>query len=65
MKPRTDRLRKFAAQLKNWCVDDWEAKIVALVLACIVWFVVRDKIARDKKITLPEGFNMTRSPEAR
>ncbi|MEI6536275.1 MAG: hypothetical protein WCN98_13090 [Verrucomicrobiaceae bacterium] len=51
------KLRKFATQLRLWCLDDWEAKLVALVLASIVWYVVKDKVARDKKVTLPEGWS--------
>ncbi len=51
------KLRNFAIQLKLWCIDDWEAKLVSLVLAALVWYVVKDKVARDKKITLPEGWS--------
>ncbi len=49
-------LRKFATQLKLWCLDDWEAKIVALILASLLWYVVKDKVARDKIIKLPDGW---------
>ena len=59
-----EKLRKFATLLKQWCVDDWEAKLVALVLAFLVWYVVKDKVAREKKVTLPEGWN-TRTTTAR
>lgn len=64
MKQTKDRLLKFAAQLKRWFVDDWLEKLVALVLACIVWVVVKDRITRGKKVTLPEGWN-TRVTETR
>ncbi len=65
MKPMMDRLRKFGVQLKRWCVDDWLEKLVAVVLACIVWMVVKDRLARGKKVTLPEGWNTTRATETR
>ena len=39
--------------------------IVALVLACIVWMVVKDRLARGKKVTLPEGWNTSRATETR
>lgn len=64
MKPTKDSLLKFAAQLKQWFMEDWLEKLVALVLACIVWVVVNDRISRGKKITLPEGWN-TRVTEKR
>ena len=65
MKPTKDRLLKFAAQLKRWFADDWLEKLVALVLACIVWIVVKDRLARGKKVTLPEGWNTARATETR
>lgn len=58
------KLRKFATQLKLWLIEDWEAKLVALVLASLLWYVVKDKVVRDKKITLPEGWS-TRSSTAK
>jgi diadenylate cyclase len=42
--------------LKEWLTDDWEAKLVALVLAFLVWYVIKDKIQRSDQ--LPEGWNM-------
>lgn len=59
MKPTKDNLLKLAAQLKQWFMEDWLEKLVALVLACIVWLVINDRISRGKKITLPEGWNTT------
>lgn len=58
------KLRKFATQLKLWLIEDWEAKLVSLVLASLLWYVVKDKVVRDKKITLPEGWS-TRSSIAK
>ena len=57
MNPTTARLKKFAALLKEWCIDDWEAKLVALVLAFLVWYIVRDKLAKNNKFTPPDGWN--------
>ena len=65
MKPARDKLLRFAVQLKRWFVDDWLEKLVALVLACIVWMVVKDRLSRGKKVTLPEGWNTTRATETR
>lgn len=65
MKLTMDKLQKFAVQLKRWCLDDWLEKLVAVVLACIVWMVVKDRITRGKKVTLPEGWNTTRVTETR
>lgn len=56
MKPKMKKTRKFATLLKLWCLDDWEAKLVSLVLAFLVWYVVKDKVEREKKITLPENW---------
>ncbi len=64
MKPIKDRLLKFGVQLKRWFLEDWLEKLVALVLACIVWVVVKDRITRGKNVTLPEGWN-TRVTETR
>ncbi|HEY2573322.1 MAG TPA: hypothetical protein VGH65_04605 [Verrucomicrobiaceae bacterium] len=52
-------------RLRRWLADDWLEKIVALVLACIVWIVVKDRLSRSKKVTLPEGWNTTRVTETR
>jgi hypothetical protein len=35
------------------------------VLACIVWVVVKDRLSRSKKPTVPEGWNTTRVTEPR
>lgn len=65
MKPTRDKLLRFAVQLKRWFTDDWLEKLVALVLACIVWMVVKDRLSRGKKVTLPEGWNTPRPTETR
>lgn len=56
------KLRKFATQLRLWCIDDWEAKLVSLVLASLMWYVVKDKVVRENKITLPEGWSTRATP---
>jgi YbbR domain-containing protein len=65
MNQTKDKLLKFAVRLRRWLADDWLEKIVALVLACIVWIVVKDRLSRSKKVTLPEGWNTTRVTETR
>lgn len=50
------RLRKSALWLKDWLTDDWEAKLVALVLAFLVWYVIKDKTHESPQV--PEGFKM-------
>jgi hypothetical protein len=60
MNPMTDRWHKVTKQLKRWCADDWEAKIVALVLAVLVWWGVKTLIASDvrerNRVPVPSGF---------
>jgi hypothetical protein len=51
------RLRKSAAWLRHWLADDWEAKLVALVLGFLVWYVIKDNKAREVKMP-PDGWNM-------
>lgn len=65
MKQPKNPLLKFAEQFKRWCTEDWLEKLVALLLACIVWMVVKERIIRSKKITLPEGWNNPRPAETR
>ena len=50
------RLRKSAVWLKDWLTDDWEAKLVALVLAFLVWYVIKDKTREPRQV--PEGWSM-------
>ena len=58
MNPTTEKLRKYTTLLSRWFKDDWEAKIVALVLAVLVWWGVRTLIASDvnEKTRVPSGF---------
>ena len=60
MNPTMERLRKITAQLSRWCTDDWEAKVVALVLSVLVWWGVKTLIANDmrEKSRVPSGFEM-------
>jgi len=57
------RLRKSALWLKNWLTDDWEAKLVALVLAFLVWYVIKDKT--EEPTPVPEGFRMSNPAQRR
>jgi hypothetical protein len=60
----TERLQKYMTQLSRWFADDWEAKIVALVLAVLVWWGVKVLISNDAaekaRAYLPQpGFDMS------
>jgi diadenylate cyclase len=45
-----ENLKAAAATLKLWCTRDWEAKLVALVLAFLLWYVIDDQISRGQRI---------------
>jgi hypothetical protein len=47
--PNLERLRKLGPRLKGWIVNDWEAKLVSLVLAFLLWYVVNDQARADKR----------------
>ena len=55
MNPTLEKLKNLAPLLKLWCTRDWEAKLVALVLAFLLWYVVKDQVGRGGRIPLPEG----------
>ena len=48
MNPLLENLKKLAPLLKLWITRDWEAKLVALVLAFLLWYVVKDQVARGR-----------------
>ena len=41
---RTSKLQQFGQTIKKACTHDWEAKLVALVLAFLVWYIVKDRV---------------------
>jgi diadenylate cyclase len=45
-----ENLKKFAQLLKLWMTRDWEAKLVALVLAFLLWYVVKDQVSRGRPL---------------
>ena len=65
----TERLRKFTTRLSRWFADDWEAKIVALVLAVLVWWGVKvlitNETADKARAYMPQpGFDMSAKRDA-
>lgn len=45
--------------LKLWFTRDWEAKLVALVLALLLWYVIKDQINRaNTKLDVPKGWRL-------
>ena len=67
MNPMLERLKKLGPLLKLWVTRDWEAKLVSLVLAFLLWYVVRDLVTRRAlpQPQLPRGVlqNMAFSPD--
>ena len=55
MNPPLERLKKLGPLLKLWVTRDWEAKLVALVLAFLLWYVVKDQVARAGRTPRPEN----------
>lgn len=60
MNPALENLKKLAPLLKLWITRDWEAKLVALVLAFLLWYVVKDQVARAS-MPLREGWPQMRT----
>jgi len=48
--------KKPRLQFKNWFVHDWEAKLVALVLAFLLWYVVKDQVIRGHRYDMPLNY---------
>lgn len=45
--------------LKLWFTRDWEAKLVAFVLAFLLWYVIKDQINRASlKQDAPKGWRL-------
>ena len=53
MSPALENLKKAGPQLKLWITRDWEAKLVSLVLAFLLWYVVKDQVNRGRRYDLP------------
>jgi diadenylate cyclase len=56
-------MKKLVPQLKLWITRDWEAKLVSLVLAFLLWFVVKDQVSRDGRQLRPEQLPSFRTAE--
>ena len=50
MNPTLERLKKLGPLLKLWVTRDWEAKLVSLVLAFLLWYVVKDQVSRGRPL---------------
>lgn len=44
MKMTKSQLQQFVARIRKMFTHDWEAKLVALVLAFLVWYIVKDRV---------------------
>ena len=56
MKPNQPKLKAILDSTKRRLAHDWEAKLVALILAFLVWYIIKDQIARNKRYDFPEGY---------
>jgi hypothetical protein len=56
-------MKKLGPQLKLWITRDWEAKLVSLVLAFLLWYVVKDQVARDGRQLRPDPLPSFRTGE--
>jgi hypothetical protein len=59
MNQALEKLKNLAPLLKLWITRDWEAKLVALVLAFLLWYVVKDQVRG--KMHLPDGWPQMRT----
>ncbi len=44
MKATTSQFQQIALRIKRLFTHDWEAKLVAIVLAFLVWYIVKDRV---------------------
>ena len=56
MKTNPTGINRWSAAVRRWITHDWEAKLVCLVLACLVWYMVKDMVAREHKFDMPKGW---------
>ena len=56
MKLTKHQLQELAPKVRRLFTHDWEAKLVALVLAFLVWYIVKDQVARGRKFPVPDGW---------
>ena len=48
MKISNQRIRIYVEAGRRFVAHDWEAKLVALVLAFLVWYIIKDVVARER-----------------
>lgn len=53
-----------ATRVKLWFSRDWEAKLVALVLAFLLWYVIHDQISRGQRYFYETGTAAPRTLKA-
>ena len=57
MKEKQHEVNIRLATVRRWFTHDWEAKLVALFLACLVWYMVKEIVTRERKIEMPKGWS--------
>ena len=55
MKVTNRTARIYLEKARRLFTHDWEAKLVALVLAFLVWYIIKDVV--NKKPDFPENWN--------
>jgi hypothetical protein len=45
---KNERIRIYLEIARRFVSHDWEAKLVALVLAFLVWYIIKDVVGREK-----------------
>ena len=44
-------------QFRKWFIHDWEAKLVALILAFLLWSAVKAEVTRGRPIPMPLNYS--------
>lgn len=47
--------RKLMDKARNWFIHDWEAKLVCLILAFLIWHVIKDQESRLRRYDIPQN----------
>ena len=53
MKTQKQGIKIWTRNAQRWFAYDWEAKLVSLVLACFVWYIVKNIIKRENEKEKP------------
>jgi hypothetical protein len=62
MKVNSQKIRLYVETARRWLIHDWEAKLVALVLAFLLWYIIKDTVARERNYR--EGYGVRTSPRS-